>query len=67
MVFDFKKLKFITSEGIGYLMEIHTHLIKNDLQLVLISANSHVKDVFDTIGIKEIIPLFDNITDFKNS
>ena len=66
LIFDFKKLKFINSEGIGYLMEIHTHLIKKDLQLVIINLNSHVKDVFETIGLKEIIPIFSNISDFKN-
>ena len=46
IVFDFKKLKFINSEGIGYLMEIHTHLVKDDKQLVIIKLNAHVKDVF---------------------
>jgi anti-anti-sigma factor len=58
LVFDFTNLKFINSEGIGYLMEVHTHLVRIDKQLVIIGANAHVKDVFGTIGIKEIISLY---------
>ncbi len=67
IVFDFKKLKFINSEGIGYLMEIHTHLVKDDKQLVVVSLNAHVKDVFETIGMSEIIPIHKNIEDFLKS
>lgn len=57
LIFDFSNLKFINSEGIGYLMEIHTHLTQRDRQLVLVGPNAHVKDVFNTIGIAEIIPI----------
>ena len=57
LIFDFSKMKFINSEGIGYLMEIHTHLLKNDQHLILVGPNDHVKDVFNTIGIDEVIPV----------
>ena len=67
IVFDFKKLKFINSEGIGYLMEIHTHLVKEDQQLVIIELNAHVKDVFETIGLAEIIPIHKSLKQFLNS
>ncbi len=64
LVFDFTRLKFINSEGIGYLMEIHTHLLKKDKKFVIVGLNSHVKDVFDTIGISEIIPVHKTLDDF---
>jgi len=64
LVFDFTRLKFINSEGIGYLMEIHTHLLKGDKKIVIVGLNSHVKDVFETIGISEIIPVYDSLDDF---
>ena len=67
IIFDFKKLKFINSEGIGYLMEIHTHLVKDDKQLVIIDLKSHVEDVFETIGLGEIIPIYASLNDFINS
>lgn len=64
LIFDFTRLKFINSEGIGYLMEIHTHLIKLDKKLVIVGLNSHVRDVFKTIGINEIIPVYETADDF---
>lgn len=64
LVFDFTHLKFINSEGIGYLMEVHTHLVKADKQLIIVGANAHVKDVFGTIGIKEIISLYPDMDSF---
>lgn len=68
MIFDFSELKFINSEGIGYLMEIHAHLVQRDRQLVIVGPNSHVNDVFKAIGLSEIIPLFNCVNDFlKNN
>ena len=64
LIFDFTRLKFINSEGIGYLMEIHTHLIKKDKKLIIVGLNSHVADVFKTIGMNEIIPISDTLDDF---
>ena len=64
LIFNFTNLKFINSEGIGYLMEVHTHLVRADKQLVIIGANSHVQDVFGTIGIKEIISLYPDMESF---
>ncbi|MBI4975228.1 STAS domain-containing protein [Candidatus Peregrinibacteria bacterium] len=64
LVFDFKNLKFINSEGIGYLMEIHSHLVKTDKKLVIIGVNSHVNDVFKAIGITQLVPLFDDFDSF---
>lgn len=64
LILDFTRLKFINSEGIGYLMEIHTHLIKLDKKLVIVGLNSHVKDVFQTIGINEIITIYDDLASF---
>lgn len=64
LIFDFAELKFINSEGIGYLMEIHTHLFQRDRQLVIIGANEHVTDVFKAIGIAEIIPIYTDLHAF---
>lgn len=64
LVFDFSNLKYINSEGIGYLMEVHTHLIQRDRKLVVVGLNAHVKDVFTAIGIAEIIPIFDSLDDY---
>lgn len=67
LVFDFSGLKFINSEGIGYLMEVHTHLVQRDRKLVLVGLNAHVKDVFEAIGMSEIVSSFVDLNEFLNS
>lgn len=67
LVFDFTALKFINSESIGYLVEIHSLLSEKGKQLVLVGADSHVKDVLKTIGISEIITLYETFKDFTNA
>src|SRR3989338_4002524 len=64
LVFDFTALKFINSEGIGYLMEVHTHLVQRERQLVIVGLNDHVKDVFEAIGIANIVPIYVNLSEF---
>jgi len=64
LVFDFTSLKFINSESIGYLVEIHTTLDQKGKKLVLVGADAHVKDVLKTIGISEIIPIYSTFKDF---
>ena len=57
LVFDFTGLKFINSESIGYLMEIHNILSKKKKNLALVKPDAHVKEVLKTIGISEVIPM----------
>jgi len=64
LVFDFTNLKFINSEGIGYLMEIHTHLVQRGRELAIFGLKDHIADVFQTIGISEVIPVFKDLDDF---
>ena len=67
LAFDLSELDFINSEGIGYLTTIHSHLIKNNKNLVFIQAKPNVKDVFAVIGIFSIINYFDSLSDFVNT
>lgn len=55
LTFDFAKLKFINSEGIGFLMEAHTKLSDNGKNFVISKPNAHVKDVFKTVGLTDIV------------
>jgi anti-anti-sigma factor len=66
MIFDFTSLKFINSESIGYLMEIHTHLVKRKKKLALINADDHVKEVLQTIGISDVIPMHSSLDAYLN-
>jgi len=66
LLFDFSLLKFINSESIGYLMDIHNKLAKKTAVLVLLSPDAHVKDVLKTIGIVDIIPMYGTMSAYKN-
>lgn len=67
LIFDFSNLRFINSEGIGYLMEVHSHLAQRDRKLVIVGLNDHVADVFETIGIAEIVSIYPTLNDFLNT
>ena len=66
LIFDFTSLKFINSESIGYLMEMHTHLVKRKKKLVLIKPDAHVKEVLNTIGIADVIPTYTTLDAYLN-
>lgn len=64
LIFDFSELKYINSEGIGYLIEVHSHLVQRGRKLVVFGLQDHVMDVFQTIGIANVIPLYKTLNDF---
>ncbi|MBT3865133.1 STAS domain-containing protein [Candidatus Peregrinibacteria bacterium] len=67
LIFDFTGLKFINSESIGYLMEIHNILDKKKKNLVLVGPDTHVKDVLKTIGIADVIPVHATLSAYLNA
>jgi len=64
LVFDFSDLNYVNSEGIGFLIALHTHLLKLKKGLVFLSAKPHVKDVFFVIGILSIVEYYDSMDSF---
>ena len=67
LVFNFSGLKFINSEGIGHLMEIHSFLGKSDKVLAIVGPNAHVKDVFGAVGMDQIMPVHESLSAFLSS
>ena len=61
---DFNEVKFINSEGIGYLLEVNNFLAKKDKKLVVVGVNAYVDDIFQTIGIRDIVAVYKNVDDF---
>lgn len=57
LIFDFNRLDFINSEGIGFVVTIHTKLAKKNKKLILCALQSHVADVCNAIGLPSLIPL----------
>jgi len=56
LIFDFAKLEFINSKGIGYMVAVHTHLTKDGRTMVLAGASESVMDVLSLVGLTNIIP-----------
>ena len=56
LIFDFTKLEFINSKGIGYLVSVHTHLSKDGRTMVMAGAAEAVMDVLSLVGLTNIIP-----------
>jgi len=66
-VLDLADLKFINSEGVGYLLMNHYRLLKQDKKFVIVHAIDHVKDVLDVVGLLSIVPYFDSLELFVKS
>ena len=56
LIFDFTKLEFINSKGIGYLVSVHTHLAKDGRAMMMAGAAESVMDVISLVGLTSIIP-----------
>lgn len=67
LVFNFEDLEFINSEGIGFLLMLHTRLVKKDKKLIIVHAVDHVKDVLDVIGMLKIIDYYPNFEAFEKT
>jgi anti-anti-sigma factor len=67
VVFDFGNLEFINSESIGFLLMIHTRLVKRGKRLIVTGAQDHVRDVLDVVGILKIIDYYQSVEAFEKN
>jgi len=67
LVFDFDQLEFINSEAIGFLLTLHSRLIKKDKKIMILKPKSHVLDVLNVIGLSKIIECYDTMELLKGS
>lgn len=67
VVFNFEHLEFINSESIGFLLMLHTRLVKKQKKLIIVDAVDHVKDVLDVIGMLKIIDYYPSLEEFEKT
>jgi stage II sporulation protein AA (anti-sigma F factor antagonist) len=67
LLFDFRDMNFINSEGIGYLMTVHYRLLKRDKKFCLVNCSERVKDVLNVIGLTKLVPCYDSLDSFLKS
>lgn len=66
LVFDLSDLKFIHSEGIGFVVSVHTKLAKKGQQLVLSGLRGNVADIFEVVGMSKLIQSFATVQEAIN-
>ncbi len=62
-VFDFADLKFVNSEGIGFLVSMHMKLMKKGHDLVLCAFRKNVADVINLIGLPKLVKIFGSLAE----
>jgi len=63
LLIDFKKLNFISSEGIGAALMLHKRLNAKDGTAIFCNLNSEVTALFRILGLSRIFTIADNISD----
>lgn len=63
IVFDFSKVSFMDSSGIGVIMGRYKNIIKLSGKAAIINANHQIKRILEMSGILKIIPVYDSIND----
>lgn len=61
LILDMKQLEFINSKGIGYLVSVHTHLSKDQRELMIAGATEAVMDVISLVGLTTIVKYFNTL------
>ena len=61
VVFDFSRVTFMDSSGIGVIMGRYKNIQKLNGKAVIANVNSQVKRIFEMSGLLRIMPVYDNI------
>ncbi|MCD6109306.1 STAS domain-containing protein [bacterium] len=58
LIIDLENLKFINSEGIGYLTDIHNRLNTLGKNVVILKASARIMDIFQLVGLNQIVSCY---------
>lgn len=61
IIFDFKKLSFMDSSGIGVIMGRYKNIRKLDGRAAIVNVNDQVGRILEMSGILKIMPVYDSI------
>lgn len=61
IVFDFSKVGFMDSSGIGLVMGRYKNISKLNGRTAIIKANEQVRRIFEMSGVEKLVPIYDNI------
>jgi stage II sporulation protein AA (anti-sigma F factor antagonist) len=61
IVFDFTKVSFMDSSGIGVILGRYKNILNLRGKAAIVNANPQIIKIFEMSGILKIIPVYDNI------
>jgi stage II sporulation protein AA (anti-sigma F factor antagonist) len=61
IVFDFSKVGFMDSSGIGVVMGRYKNISKLNGKTSIIKANDQIRRIFEMSGVVKLVPIYDNI------
>lgn len=61
IVFDFSKVCFMDSSGIGLVIGRYKNISKFNGRTSIIKANEQVRRIFEMSGVEKLVPIYDNI------
>ncbi len=61
IIFDFSKVSFMDSSGIGVVIGRYKNIQKLNGKAAIIKANEQISKIFNLTGVFKLIPLYDNI------
>lgn len=63
LILDLAYLRFLNSEGIGFIVATHMKLTKKKQKLLICNAKQNVMDIFQLIGLPKLIPVLPNMAE----
>ncbi len=63
LIFDFKELGYINSNGIGHIINLTEQILDGGGNVAIINVKDNVMDILDTIGITNIVKIYDTEKD----
>lgn len=67
LLLNLENLEFINSEGIGYLSDVKNRLSTKDKNVAILKASDRIMDIFQLVGLNQIIPCYDSIDEFEQN
>lgn len=61
VIFDFSKVGFMDSSGIGVIIGRYKYIQKLNGKAVVINASPQIRRIFEMAGLLKIIPIYDNM------
>jgi anti-anti-sigma factor len=67
LILDLTELKFINSEGIGYITDVYNRFAALNKKIVIINASPQIIDIFNLVGLNQLIQCMNSEEEAANT